>query len=238
MNHVELITLPGGRHLRVVRHDRVEGGTKRFPLSSYIRPGKSYAYASPAYGYAQLAIATVCRDAGASFHLFTAKRKAYSATTCRAVEAGAILHPVDPGYLSYVQHQAAKACEGFSSIAELLPFGLATDWMVEGVAKVARSVYPDPSEVWIAAGSGTTWKGLAKAWPKAAFNVVQVGRKIDCRWALRDRIAFALWEADLPFDKPADVLPPFASALHYDAKVWKLIQRHATDHALFWNVAG
>src|SRR5262249_48448401 len=67
----------------VVRDDLIPGGTKRRVLAQEIRQfgAAECVYASPAYGYAQIAIAHTCRSLGVQATIFVAKRRELHART-------------------------------------------------------------------------------------------------------------------------------------------------------------
>lgn len=234
--------LPDGRFVFVVRHDHVEGGTKALVLPGILdnlAGGRAtrFTYATPSWGYAQHAIAATCRDMGHEAHIFFPARKQHSTPTGMAAEAGAVLHPVRPGYLSVVQKREAEWVAANPG-AVRLPFGLDTPAMSSGLANVARSMVPQPptsARVFVAAGSGTLWRSLMQAWPKNRFAVVQVGRDLDWGGLRPDDLQL---QAPEKFEQPAREPPPFPSAANYDAKVWRFINSFAVDGDVFWNVAG
>lgn len=212
----------------VVRDDYIPGGTKRRVIGQMIAGAQEVVYASPAYGYAQVALAYACRDIGIRATVFTARRKRYHARTIEAREAGAQVIGVPYGYLSVVQKAAREYAEAHGAL--LLPFGFDTPEFIEALASVARRIPVDPSEVWTVAGSGTLSRALQLAWPQAQFHAVQVGRPPNIGRA-------TLYTAPEPFERDARVPPPFPSTSNFDAKAWRFILRHASEGALFWNVA-
>jgi len=89
-----------------------------------------------------------------------------------------------------------------------------------------------PEEIWCAGGSGTLARGLAKAWPRARLNVVQVGKDLTVAGATMHKYC-------QPFRLVARTLPPFPADPHYDAKAFEVcLARHGPGKVLFWNVAG
>lgn len=218
------------RWFRVVRDDRVPGGTKERACRVWLESlgVTSVAYASPAQGFAQVALARVARDLGIKFHLFTAKRKDYHERTLAAVSYGAVLHPVDPGYLTNVQSKSKDWAEDTGG--HVLPFGLDDPAFVKAMGKVIRQSMDPPKEVWCAAGSGTLARALQWAWPDTKVCAVAVGKEPDVGSAV-------LYRYDREFEKPARTVPPFPSVQEYDAKAWELMQANGSDGAVFWNVA-
>lgn len=220
--------------IRVVREDFVPGGSKRRMLDPFIisRPAlKEFVYASPAQGYAQLALAHACRELGRQATIFTAKRKELHPLTAQAKEAGARIMLVPNGYLSNVQAKARAYCEATG--AYYVPFGLDHPALTRGLTDIARML-PAPGEVWTAAGSGVLTRALQAAWPDAIFYAVQVGKPPIAGTA-------RIIKAPEQFDDPAEFPPPFPSCINYDAKVWRYL-RNASDERLargllFWNVA-
>lgn len=225
----EMIRLSDGRHLRVVRDDLLPGGTKVRILVRLMQGGREYVYASPAEGYAQIALARTADLVGGRATVFVAARAERHPNTAAAAALGAAIHEVRPGYLTVVTKRARDYCVQTGAAA--LPFGMDTD---EARCLIADSaaVLDVPDEVWCVAGSGTLARGLAMAWSTARFHVVQVGR------APSLAAGMTLYKAPEPFERAARLRPPFPSSANYDAKAWRFIEQHASDGALFWNVGG
>lgn len=213
----------------IVRDDLVPGGTKVRAIEALIDGHDEYVYASPASGYAQIALAIGCAAAGKRATVFTARRTVLHKRTAQAKEAGAKIVQVPCGYLSNVQAKARDYAELLGAC--LLPFGFDSAEIREALADVARRMPVQPKEVWTVAGSGTLSRALQAAWPAARFNAVRIGRRPDAGRA-------RLFTAPEPFDKDALRPPPFPSCSNYDAKAWQFIKQHAKAGSLFWNVAG
>lgn len=220
--------LPGGRW--VVRDDELVGGSKvRFllPLLENLEPGE-YVYAGPCYGYAQIALAEVCRMLGYSATVFVAMRTEPHPRTMMARRLGAKVVQVPHGYLSNVQAKANAYCNATG--ARMLPFGVNTPEAIGYLAHAVRTAdLPRPTEVWCVAGSGTLTRALQVAWPSADHHAVRVGGKPAVGRAL-------LHEAPERFEQPAQRPPPFPSADNYDAKAWRFFDELAKPGALLWNV--
>lgn len=233
--------LPDGRRVYVVRHDHVPGGTKALVLPKILTdlaggtPTK-FSYATPSWGYAQFALSVTCKAAGHEAHIFVPARKERSVPTALAADAGAVLHEVRPGYLSVVQkRQAEWLVDNPGAVG--LPFGLHMAAMDAGLEDVAHSMTRPPKgrRVWVAAGSGTLWRALVRAWPSCKFGVVQIGKEVDLTELRAGDLSFVAPEK---FERPAKQPPPFPSASNYDAKVWQFVIAHALDGDVVWNVAG
>ena len=217
--------------VQVVRDDLLPGGTKMraiVALMQHAGAGTEFVYASPAQGYAQLALAHCARMLGHRATVFTAARKQQHPLTLAAAQAGAKVVPVSCGYLSVVQARArAYATE---QRARLVSFGAEDALCMQAIAAAARSTGLDPAEVWSVAGSGVLTRALQQAWPQARFVAVVVGKQ-GCDTGRAQRIIHPL-----PFERHAKVLPPFPSAPGYDAKAWEYIRAEAAPGAVFWNV--
>lgn len=214
----------------VVRDDLLPGGTKMRALLPMMerQTAAEFVYASPAQGYAQVALAHCARLLGCRATIFTAARKVPHPLTQAAADAGAAVVPVPVGYLTVVQARArAYAAE---REAHLVPFGVDDNQALEAVARAAVATGVQPREVWTAAGSGVLTRALQRAWPQARFVAVVVGRQ-ECDTGRARRIVHPL-----PFERAARVRPPFPSAPGYDAKVWEYARAEAGPGALFWNV--
>lgn len=220
------ITEHGG--IYVVRDDRVQGGTKRRVLAPLLAGADEWVYASPCQGYAQVALAYACREAGKRATVFVARRATLHKRTQEAVSAGARVVQVPVGYMTVVAARARAYAQ--ETGAGLLPFGFDTPAFVAALADLARSLGLSPSEVWAVAGSGTLSRALQVAWPDAAHHAVRIGSVPKAGRA-------QLYQAPEPFERDAKMPPPFPSCSNYDAKAWRFIRRHASPGSVFWNVA-
>ena len=68
----------------IVRDDLLPGGTKRRVAGVLLKGAEEFVYASPAYGYAQIALAYACKDADKRATIFTAKRKVLAPRSLQA----------------------------------------------------------------------------------------------------------------------------------------------------------
>jgi hypothetical protein len=216
--------------IRVVRDDLLPGGTKMramMPLIAGSMAGE-FVYASPAQGYAQVALAHCATALGRRATVFTAMRKTPHPLTLRAKAAGAKVVLVDFGRLNVVQSRARNYADEVGAM--LVPFGCDVPLCRGAVAEAAATIDEPPAEVWTVAGSGVLTRSLQIAWPKARFYAVVVGsEKANVGRATRI-------ECPIAFEDNARLLQPFPSARNYDAKAWEYIKRQASPGALFWNV--
>jgi hypothetical protein len=214
--------------IRVVREDLIPGGSKARAISVFFDGAEEYVYASPVYGYAQIALAHAARRHGKKALIFCAQRGTKHACTLEAYNAGANVFQVECGYMSVVRARAKLYCQD-NPRAKLLPFGLDDPLFIAALAGVAATIAKQPSEVWCAAGSGVLARALGKAWPDARINAVMVGATPDVGRA-------RLFAAPEKFEQDARRKPPFPSCSNYDAKVWRFVKQHAEPGALFWNL--
>jgi hypothetical protein len=223
---IDIDTIEG---FQVVRDDHVAGGTKRRALMRVIgdMAEQEFVYATPAYGFAQIALAEAARDLGKRATIFVAKRAVWHPRTIAAASAGAQIIEVDNGYLATVQKRAREYAK--EAGAYLVPFGMDAPEFVNAIADIAREIPGKPTEVWTVAGSGVLTRALQQAWPDAEFHAVQIGREPNIGKA-------KLWVAPEKFEEDAASPPPFPSCSNYDAKAWDFIRKHASPGALFWNV--
>jgi len=223
-----------GRYF-VVRDDELVGGTKVRAFLPLLESSsaRSFAYASPAYGYAQIALAQAAELSGKVAHIFVAKRKVLHQRTQKAVDLGATLHQVPHGYLSVVQSRVREYCREYPCVP--IPFGGHFPGAVELIALAARRIKFVPKEVWCVAASGTLSAGLQMAWPNAQHCVVKVGAERNIKGAAKKIILE--FRAPERFEQDAEFPPPqFPSCSNYDAKVWRFFKEHASPGALYWNV--
>lgn len=214
--------------IRVVRDDLIEGGSKVRVAPGLLAGADEWVFAGPAQGYAQLALAIACEAMGKRATFFCAERREPAPITKLALAHGLQVIFVPAGRISVVQHRARAYCE--LTGARFVELGLKLPGMEDALCELARSIEA-PAEAWVTAGSGTLCRALARAWPEAEIHAVQVGM----RPQLPERAK--LWVAPERFEQDASgPLPPFPSAINYDAKAWRFVAEHASPGALFWNV--
>lgn len=219
--------------IAVVRDDLFPGGTKARFLGALFDGADEVVYASPAEGGAQTALAAVAKRLGKRATIFVAQRAAPHPRALLAKQWGARVCMVSPGYLTVVQARAKAYCQ--ASGARLMPFGADMPEAIDAIAKAASALAINPAEVWCASGSGVLARGLAKAWPGARRNVVQIGREL----SPGDVAGATIHVAPLQFSKAYRGQVPFPSDPHYDAKAWAIAKaRRGAGLVVFWNVTG
>jgi len=221
--------------IQVVRDDLLGGGSKMRFADYLIKSNEEieeWVYgSSPATGYAQISLAALCRRYGKKAVVFMADRawdKLHD-YQIKALSEGADMRFVPNGMLSVTEKRARDYVEQDPTVRRLLPIGFDHDTVIASIIRVALSIDVRPNEVWTVGSSGTLTRGLQLAWPDADFHCVTVGHKGNYGRA-------KIYECNIPFNKPAKVIPPFPSAITYDAKAWEYIKQHASPGALFWNV--
>lgn len=214
---------------RVVRDDFLQGGSKmRYMLPLIAEMAEhEIVYASPAVGYAQMALAHCCKILGKQAVVFVAKRKQPHPRTMAAKAAGAKVFQVPHGYLTVVQARAKKYA--LDTGAKIIPWGVDVPAALNYFADAARTIDTPPKEVWACSGSGALIRGLQLAWPDAVFHAVQVG-------AVPKVGSAYLHVAPEKYEDAAKNPPPWPSCDNYDAKVWQFAKNAAIDGALIWNV--
>jgi len=220
--------------IRVVRDDLLGGGSK-MRFADYLiksRPEiQEWVYgSSPATGYAQISLSYLCRRYGKKAVIFMAERAwdKLHQYQIEALKAGADMRWVSSGMLSVTEKRARDYVGQDTRTRSLLPIGFDNRSVIASIISVARGI-DQPTEVWTVGSSGTLTRGLQLAWPDADFHCVTVGHRGDYGRA-------KIYECKIPFNKPAKMIPPFPSAITYDAKAWEFIKQHASPGALFWNV--
>jgi hypothetical protein len=216
--------------LIVVRDDLIEGGTKVRVAPHLLESNDEWVFAGPAQGYAQLALAIACEQTGKRAVFFTAKRRELLPLTLQSMRHGMRVVQVPYGRISHVQAKARAYCA--ASGASFIELGLKLPGMEDALVALAGTLaIPEPEEIWVTAGSGTLARALARAWPSATINAVQIGMRPHLPEGAR------LFVAPERFEESASgAEPPFPSAEFYDRKMWRFVQAFAHPGALVWNV--
>lgn len=225
-------------HIRVVRDDVLEGGSKLRFLPFLVRGFEEIVYGAPFCGGAPLALSVIGRESGQKVTIFYAGRAQLHRRQEQVKANGAVLRFVRPGYMTCVQARAKAYAQ--NSGAYFLPLGFdvpeAVEPFLQAIERV-RKVVGDPPQVWCATGSGMLARCLALGFPSSEVKAVTVG--------LRSRHGkqefpknVALIEQPLAFEQRCRAESPFPSCPNYDLKAWEICQREAVAGALFWNVMG
>ncbi len=232
---VDEVQLDKKRTIYVVRDDLVPGGTKQRFLGPMVRANRNidtWVMPTSTYGYAQVAMSVVCKEENRELVIFYPKRKQIFEYTRKAAEAGAVIIPVNMGMLTVCTARAKEYIEEHPK-SMMFPFGGNHPIVLEHIKRIAQGIASNPSEVWTALSSGTLSRGLQLAWPNTEFYGVSVGHEP----TEEQRGRATMFKASEKFDQKAKDPPPFPSCAFYDAKVWAIMKEHASDGALFWNVA-
>ncbi len=214
------------------------GGTKQRGVNFQSIAEDEVVYAGPYVGYAQIAMAIGAKLAGKRATIFVSKGDYYP--TLRAMQYGCEVKVIRNASLKQLQEEARRYSQKTKSF--LLEFGFDTSNFKEQLLSNIREAFHDvldtssiEKRVWVVAGSATLLNVLYEIFPKAQFGVVQVGKKIwpDQIQSQRTRLEVAQEE----FYESARTLPPYKSALKYDAKLWQYVKEQAEEGDLIWNVA-
>lgn len=235
----------------VVRDDHLPGGTKRRALDYLIghapehRHVEEWVYgASPAWGYAQWALALTCRQYQKRAVLFMADR----AVTTRhrvqlaALEAGAHYEWVPNGMLSVTKKRAADYVAASPQTRRLLPMGGDTPESVAALARRMqdlRATLPwEPTDIWSVISSGTLSRALQTAFPESTVHGVVVGHQPSPDAAGQAVLYASPYAFKTPI-RPTEA-PPYPSMPEYDAKLWPFYTAwrvtHPESRVLLWNV--
>ena len=219
----------------VVREDKIEGGTKRRILREYVSDlnCNEMIYASPRFGYGQLAVSLVGNDYGIKTTIFVPKGEK-SEVTKRCEELGSNVVLIPMGYQSVLEKRARDYESEDRKNRFKIPFGFDDEKMVSLVHKVASSIDLNPPEVWSSISSGVLSRGLQQAFPDSKVYGVQVGHNTTESEQGRAHLIKSKYKFSQKCKK--DELPPFESNLYYDSKVWNVMKETAVEGSLFWNL--
>jgi hypothetical protein len=218
----------------VVRGDLYPGGIKArclLELMSEIDKDE-IVYAAHPYGHSGLALGLTGLYNNKKITLFFAGREVdsyildqtRSLNNVRCIFVDSCIH----------QSQLIETAKKYArdNYAYYMPIGFNFKAFNDRLIQEARSLKITPAEVWVAAGSGTTARCLARAWPDAKLNVVNLGMMPSLEVEAND-----IFLAPENPNKEAELPPPYPAASYYDAKIWRFVKAHATKGALIWNIA-
>jgi hypothetical protein len=234
------VGLDAERSVLVVRDDLSELGSKARFGSLLVQRMKedTIVYVAPRVGWAPISLAKLCKMYGKRLILFAPASKDASDHQRVAVELGGEMRFARIAAMPVLQLQAKAFAEkhGYLFAPLGLRHPLVTAAIVATADKLAKRMGSPPAEVWSAMSTGVLGRGLQLAWPDAEYHGVAVARNIKA--GERGRAIIHSHPMAFLQDEKKEFRPPFPSASNYDAKVWRFMQDHAQDGALFWNVAG
>lgn len=246
------------REVYVARDDLLQGGTKQraivpFLLDMANEGAKEFVYASPPSGFAQVALASVCKQLGFSCVLFCVGRDDGGIPSANlhefAVLAGSF------GAVTYtvpclrVAEAAATEYASARDGAMKLPLGFDApefrahleEALAEQWGHVLDAMGGEPSEVWLPIGSatlGTVFRSIVPDHIHLHCVDVHVLHANDERILHLCELP-NVHHYDVPelFANQAEMQPVFPSNAYYDAKLWRFVSEKAAEKALWWNVA-
>jgi hypothetical protein len=224
--------------IAVVREDLLPGGSKMRFLPYVVGDAKHIVFGGPFCGGAPYALSVLGRFTGKKITLFYAKRAQLHARQAKAIDNGAELRFVDPGYMTNVQAKAREFAA--QSGALFLPLGFdvpqAVEPFVAFMERIKRSI-GSPEEIWCATGSGMLARCLGTAFPDSRIMGVAVGLK-SRHDAQQMPPNVHLVETRYKFEEETKASSPFPSCRNYDRKAWEQAVRSTAKSILFWNVMG
>ena len=228
--------------LNVVRDDLLIGGTKVRALEPFIKSSghSEFVYPSPAYGFAQVAIAACCKKHGKKAVIFVAKRNTLYKYTQIAQSLGATICQVPDGRLVVVSKRAKDYVAASPTTRHMIRWGASDPQTLENLIKSLQKIEPKMrnKRVWVCVGSGTLLTAMAAAWPKTRFMCLIVGANHDMSsFTFADRIE-KTFKATKRYDQPFENMFPWPANSHYEAKLYPFIVKHGQDGDVIWNVAG
>jgi 1-aminocyclopropane-1-carboxylate deaminase/D-cysteine desulfhydrase-like pyridoxal-dependent ACC family enzyme len=249
----------------VAREDLLPGGTKQracaFLLEHLVEKGyETFVYASPFCGFAQVALAYVCKELDVACTLVcerdrSADQNALSTLTndrfhtlSKLAESyGATLVIADD--LTQAERIAADLASR-SRNAFKIPLGLdcaVFRTAMAGALKlqweiIVHKLTVVPSTLWLPLGSGTLARCFSQVIDsrKTRIRCVDVHvlpPKDDRLQSITEDFGIEVFSAPESFQEPSRNVPPVPSNIFYDAKLWHFLEGHAKEDHLWWNVA-
>lgn len=248
---------------KVITDDKLIGGTKMRGIS-FFQKMKEEGYQEisfPAYsdGYGQIAVAYISQILGIQAHIFIRKtiwknKLKETNETQKAKQFGATIHFVDPVQnestsktlekkaLEYQSRENAKK----KNKVRYVNFGLFEEGYIDSLSenfKIIKDKYNlQPSEIWVASGTGTLAAAISKSFPGVPMNLVKGGFElwIENRESIIKTSENKLKVYSFDYQKIKELNEeniPYKVNKKIDAKIWYFAKDLIKDNALIWNVA-
>ena len=212
---------------QIVRDDLFEGDTKRRAFEGLIDsiPESELVYAVDYYGHAGYAIALTALEVGKKVKLFYLSPKQETDVFKKAISLPNVTYEIVEG--ASTQIEASKSAIEYAKErgAHFLPIGLDFPEFGVELEKVVKSANIQAPEIWCMGGSGTLGRALQRAYPNIPVNIVSVGTRNFNGGTNK------VFNAPEQLDDDAEVLPPYPSSTHYDAKTWRFVIENAKPGA-------
>ena len=238
----------------VVRDDLLPGGTKQRAAGEFVnqmlgRGYENFVYASPFSGFAQVALASVCRILGVKCTIVCERDKRFTHPdfhpfSKEAQAFGAKLIMVNN--LTEAEELASMIARKPSTLK--IPLGFDSPEFKQHLEREIRNCWQSieaeigmVETLWLPVGSGTLARTFLKSIPsrtKIKCVNVRVLEATDPRIKeIKEHSQMDYYEAPMLFHQEATDFPKIPSNVFYDAKLWNFIKRYGSDGDLWWNVA-
>jgi hypothetical protein len=256
---VELDPLPIGRGtVHVVRDDLLLGGTKQRAIAPFLmdqaRKGfEEFVYASPPPGFAQVALASTCRQMGFRCTIFCDDLDVGGIPTATLHEFSRLAHSFGARIYTVPHlHQAERLAEEYCAEApgrQKLPLGFASEdytrYLKAEIGKqwqrIVSYLGKRPPAMWIPVGSATLGNVFRDVLPEEVtihgVDIRVLPETDDRLTGLARRKNVVMYRAPELFADPVEHPPKIPSNAFYDAKLWRFIEKEAEDGHIWWNVA-
>jgi len=219
----------------VVRDDLFEGGTKRRAFASLINliDESELVYAVDYYGHAGYAIGLTALDAGKKVRLFYPYPREETDVFIKATSLPNVTYEIIEEAKTQIEASKKAVQYAEQNKAKFLPIGLDFPEFGKELEKIVKlaNIDADTPEIWCMGGSGTLGRALQRAYPHIPVNIVSVGTANFYGGTNK------IYSAPEMLNEEAEILPPYPSSTHYDAKTWRYIKEHAKPGSYVWNVA-
>lgn len=219
---------------QVVRDDLFDGGTK-YRVFSQIASSfeeKEFVYAADHYGYAAYAVARAALNTKKKVMLFYPEPKKETDIFLKTTCLPNVIYEVVKGAQTQIEVSKEARSYALKKGAKFLDIGLDFPLFVKELSVILKTLKFAAPEIWCMGGSGALARALKKAYPEIPVKVVSVGTN-NANFLGVDQV----YQAPEDLHQEACMLPNYPSCTHYDAKVWRFVQKYAQPNALIWNVA-
>lgn len=240
--------------VHIIREDLLVGGTKQRAALPFLFELKEQGYeevvyASPFCGFAQVALAVGCAELKMKATIYCER--------CPAKEG--------PHEFSRLAESLGASIKLFASLDEAeamateygearkkvfkIPLGFQHPRFVhymkerigEQYAILIEKLGRIPERIWLPVGSGTL-AGIFNQVADPDCQLLCVNVRVLCNEddrirGLTDLKRVTLYHAEEKFCEPAIEPAPIPSNIHYDAKLWRLINQFGKEDDVWWNVA-
>tara|TARA_B100001179_G_scaffold141637_1_gene102298 strand:+ start:694 stop:1404 length:711 start_codon:yes stop_codon:yes gene_type:complete len=220
----------------VIRGDKISGGLKQFALEQWLpeQPFDHFIYCGTVFGYGAPALAYAGKECGKKITIFLSQSK-FTPHWLNDISDISNVVVKSPSSLDMLHQDAVELQKNLNGTSVILTPGSYGNGFNTKMAQVCKALVDGKhyQRMWVPVVSGTMLKVIESCFPSSEVIPVYCTKRPDYI-SSTSKLRF---QCHKKYHQTADVLPPYPSSHHVDAKMWSFIQEYGQKGDLVWNIA-